>query len=196
LENKLVIEVAMNEMGFKSLSVENWLERDPTMEIFGRMSLTDCSIFTPTGEQRAEDFLQPQLGDHVPLEVRRLFEVARGALLYGYFFYPLYVLGSEQLFRVIETAVSEKCIAMKANRKIRNGKFEDKLAYLRQEDVIPEAEWIRWDATRKLRNLASHPESQTLYGPPDALRNLWITTEQIHLLFPVPQSEAMPIEDR
>jgi hypothetical protein len=179
----------MSELGFKNLSVENWLERDPTIDIWGRTSLIDGSMFTPTADQRAEDFLQPQLGQQVPLQVRRLFDVARGALLYGYFFYPLFVLGSEQLFRVVETAVSEKCIAMKANRKIRTGKFEAKLNYLRQEGVIPESEWIRWDATRELRNLASHPDQQTIYGPPEALRTLWITREQIHLLFPFPQSE-------
>ena len=38
----------------------------------------------------------------------------RGAMVYGYFLYPLYVLGAEQLFRVAEAAVTLKCEQMGA----------------------------------------------------------------------------------
>lgn len=47
--------------------------------------------------------LAPQLSDGVPVEVRRLFGVARGALLDGYL-----TLGTEQLHRVVQTAVKRK----------------------------------------------------------------------------------------
>jgi hypothetical protein len=41
----------------------------------------------------------------VPEPIRELFDVARGAMIYGWFFYPLFRLGEDQLHRVVEAAV-------------------------------------------------------------------------------------------
>jgi hypothetical protein len=156
------------------------------LDIFLRLSAHGTSPYHPTVDQRAAEFLQPQLSERVPLEVHRLFEIARGALLYGVFFYPLYALGSEQLLRVVEAAVAHKCVELVAPRNVQRGAFRMQLAYLSQEGLIPDAAWVRWDATRNLRNLASHPKKPTLYGPGEALESLWITTEQINALYPAP----------
>ena len=51
------------------------------------------------------EFLKSQLEENVPEEIMRLFEVARGAAIYGYFFYPQYALAIGQLFRVAESAL-------------------------------------------------------------------------------------------
>lgn len=76
----------MTDFGFKKLTVENWLEPDGILKIFVDLYTGE----TITGNERAKGILEPKLLASVPLPIQRLFEVARGALLYGYFFYPLY----------------------------------------------------------------------------------------------------------
>jgi hypothetical protein len=51
----------------------------------------------------------------VPLNIRKLFETARGNLIYSLMFYPLLTLGAEQLFRVLETSASAKCKEVNAS---------------------------------------------------------------------------------
>ena len=55
--------------------------------------------------------LEPQLDDQVPRSIRQLFEVARGAMVYGAFYNPLYALGYEQLYRVSEAAAKDSMLA-------------------------------------------------------------------------------------
>jgi hypothetical protein len=68
----------------------------------------------PTRDKRAEEFLEPILCKETPKDIINLFEVARGCLLYGYFYYPLYTIGIENLYRVLEGAVSRKCKSLNA----------------------------------------------------------------------------------
>src|SRR5919202_1342535 len=96
-------------IGIKILTTENWLQPDPTSTIFAQVSSSDGSVSPMSGNDWVALFLKPSLVEAVPEDVRKLFEVARGALAYGYFFYPLYTLAGEQLFRVAECSVSAKC---------------------------------------------------------------------------------------
>src|SRR5215218_7257043 len=148
--------------GIKTLTTENWLQPDPTSTIFVRLSHADGSVSPMSGEDWMAQFLAPSLNDNVPEEVRRLFEVARGALAYGYFFYPLYTLAGEQLYRVAEAAVSEKCALLGAPKK---SSFQDKIKFLVDKNLIPDEEFIRWDAFRQLRNMSSHPRQQNIIPP-------------------------------
>jgi len=117
----------------------------------------------------------------VPQDIQALFEVARGALLYGYFFYPLYALAVEQLFRVAEAAVSHQCKALGApNSKKR---FAEKIRWLAKRGVIPETDIPTWNAVRELRNSASHPERQSIFTPGMATGSLERATEKINALF-------------
>src|SRR2546423_7399041 len=104
-------------LGIKALTIENWLQPDPTSTIFVQLSHSDGSVSPMSGEDWAAQFLTPSLAATVPEELRKLFEVARGAMAYGYFFYPLYALAGEQLYRVAEAAVSEKYTRLGATKK-------------------------------------------------------------------------------
>ena len=179
----------MIETGFKRLSVENWREGDPILDPFMWIS-PEGVMYQPTGDDRAEELLFPQLSEKVPPQIYRLFEVARGALLYGFFFYPLYTLGVEQLYRVAEAAVLHKCIEVKAPQKIREGIFAKQLKHLQEAGIIPESETFRWEATRDLRNMSSHANDQTILLPRNAVATLTITAEQINSLFPGAKVEA------
>ena len=174
----------MEELRFKRLTVDNFQQPDSTLSVFVRMSAQDGSIRTLSGGDWAQEILTVELSEQVPLEVRRLFAVARGALVYGYFFYPLYTLGAEQLFRVGESAVSHKCRALgMSKRKLKEKGFEGQLEHLVTEGIIPSSAQQRWDALRKLRNLTSHPENQSILPPGIAIGELRRIAADIDRLF-------------
>lgn len=104
--------------------------------------------------------LRPALGPNVPADITNLFDVARGAMLYGSFFYPLFTLGLEQVFRAAESAVTAKCRAIGIPRSEKT--FEKRLGALHTRGVLSTQEHSRWTALRCLRNIASHPERQAL----------------------------------
>ncbi|MBE0411557.1 MAG: DUF4145 domain-containing protein, partial [Anaerolineales bacterium] len=125
--------------------------------------------------------LKPQLLEDVPQDVQALFEVARGALLYGYFFYPLYTLAAEQLFRVAEAAISDKCKAKRAPKSKK--KFVEKINWLADNGTISQADIKAWTAIREMRNFASHPERQSIITPGLAIGWLEDVSEKINTLF-------------
>ncbi len=169
----------MGEFGFKSITPDNWLEPDPVLRGFVKL--------TPNGPEsiNSRDLLDaihgPQLNESVPREIRALFEVARGAMCYGYFFYPLYTLTHEQLFRVAETAITLRCKSMSAPARVKS--FQQKVDFLIENSIIPEGERLRWQGIRGLRNIASHPERQSIVTPADALHELHLIATIINRLF-------------
>jgi hypothetical protein len=170
----------MSKFGFKEITPRNWLERDDVLRGFVRMSPSGQSI-PLTGEDWLRHILKPKLLDSVPTDVQALFEVARGALIYGYFFYPLFTLAAEQLFRVAEAAVAHKCKALGAPKSKET--FKKRIRWLVEEGVIPSSEFGRWGATRELRNAASHPERQSIFTPGQAIGTLEGIAMQINSLF-------------
>lgn len=84
-------------------------------------------------------------------------------MLYGYFFYPLFTLACEQLTRVAEAAVTEKCKQIGASKSVNT--FQKRVAYLQKANVLSEVEYAQWGTLRSLRNIASHPDQQTILPP-------------------------------
>lgn len=174
----------MDDLGFKRLTSDNWLEPDAVLSIFVRLSLQDGSTRTLSSDEWAQKFLDVELSEAVPLEVRRLFAVARGALVYGYYFYPLYTLGTEQLFRLAETAVGRKSrdIGL-SSTKLKKLNFKGRVTQLIESGVIHPSAQLRWDALWDLRNLTSHPEDQTILPPGVAVGELRRIAADIEGLF-------------
>lgn len=171
----------MTDVGFKKLTPENWLEPDKFNFYKVSVSLTSGQTRPIDFDERRRQTLDINITEKAPLEVRRMFEVARGAMVYGYFFYPLYVLGGEQLFRVAEAAVTFKCKQMGA--KTGRMRFVDKIKYLVGTSAISAQEEDLWQAVRELRNAASHPGMQTLFDSADALLFLQLIAGKINSLF-------------
>ena len=80
------------------------------------------------------DLLKVNLDPVVPLPIRKLFETTRGTLSLGLMFYPLLTIGTEQLFRVLEAAATNKCIAMNAPAKVQT--FSQKIKWLSRTSDI------------------------------------------------------------
>ena len=165
-----------NTFGFKRITLDNWLTVDPAWAgVVMSLSRPDPS------EGWVADILRSELSAEVPLTIRKLFETARGTLIYSLMFYPLLTLGAEQLFRVLEASASLKCKAMNAPSKIRT--FETKLSWLGENNSITTDQQIRWKAIRHMRNEASHPKDQSTFSPSMALIVLDATVDLINPLF-------------
>jgi len=172
----------MTDHGFKELNRENWLKPDPLSIAFSNVhDLTSGDTRPMSAEEGLAHILAPQLADHVPLEVRALFSVARGTMCYGFYFYPLYTLAAEQLFRVAEAAVHYRAEQLNAPRSLR--KFATKLNFLIGKGAISAADKDRWDDIRTLRNEGSHPRFPQLAPPGVAVGSLGIVAEAINRLF-------------
>lgn len=172
----------MAQLGIKKLTTENWLDPDPIMPAFVQLSLIDGSKSPISADKWASRFLQPQLSAAMPEDILKLFEVARGSIAYGYFFYPLFTLAAEQLLRIAEAAVTTKCSAIGAPRK-KTKTYQDKLIYLRDQKILSKLDYESWDILREWRNYASHPKRQTILMPKDALSLLFNIAEKINGLF-------------
>jgi hypothetical protein len=144
----------MTELGFKRLTPENWLQVDPIIEMFGWSEL---------GEEWVALTMKPQLSDVVPSEIHKLYEAARAAMCYGFYFYPLYTLATEQLFRVAEAAVTARCLQLGAPAKVRT--FNDQIDFLQARLSATVFDAGQWHSMRRLRNEASHPERQNIVSP-------------------------------
>ncbi|HEV7746397.1 MAG TPA: hypothetical protein VGO56_15480 [Pyrinomonadaceae bacterium] len=110
-----------------------------------------------------------------------MFEVARGSLAYGYFFYPLYTLACEQLFRIGETAVTEKCKTLGAPKKVKT--FKDKAQFLMARQVISAEQFADLSAVRMFRNATSHPEQPNILPPGAVVSLLFGISEALNELF-------------
>ncbi|HEX2049177.1 MAG TPA: hypothetical protein VHJ34_00930 [Actinomycetota bacterium] len=166
---------------FKELTVNNWLEPDETLRAFGRLSPITGPVHPITAADLASSFLAIELGNHVPENVVAMFKVARGTLLYGYFFYPLYAVGQDQLWRVCEAAMNQKFQQLDGPR--RRERFVDKIKWMRSEGHLSEEQDVWWTAVRQLRNSASHPVFQTLIVPLELPGVLQRTAHAINCLF-------------
>jgi hypothetical protein len=177
--------------GIKSLTVDNWRSVDPMSVLLVELDAATERPRPITPDSWAEWFLEPELDPTVPDKVRIMFNVARGAILYGCYFYPLYTLGTEQLYRVADAATWHRCRQLgkplPAARPERET-FAERVAWLVDQGAIVDAWW--WDSpadpevgVRMARNLTSHATFQQLDMPDNALAELRYVAERINELF-------------
>jgi hypothetical protein len=167
-------------LGFKRLTLENWTEADPVNKNFARLSPLVGPVEMGQDDW-AQNFLAVELSEDVPLEIRDLFAIARGAMLYGWFFYPLFRFGEEQLYRVLETATKHRYRESGGARK--RASYFEVIDSLVESGLIPADERERWTAARKLRNHVSHPERAAVVPPGFALGMLNAIARDIDSLF-------------
>lgn len=167
-------------LGFKQLSLDNWTEADPVNRNFARISPLVGPIQMDQGDW-ARQFLAVDLSDDVPAEIRDLFAIARGAMLYGWFFYPLFRLGEEQLYRVLEAAVRLRYRQLGGAKAAP--RYEETIELLVDHGLISTEQTERWTAARHLRNLVSHPERAAVVPPGSALRMLKVSAADIEALY-------------
>ena len=171
-------ETKPNELGYKILTADNWRDTDPIWKVFG-----DFAVHPSPQRQWVEEVLAINLAPHVPVQLRKLFEIARASLIYALYFYPLLTLGTEQLFRVHEAAARIRCqMANAPEKETRN--FDGQIKWLIGAGLIAgRDDDKRWHAVRQLRNSTSHPKDQNIFDPNMALTMLEGAAEKINELF-------------
>lgn len=165
--------------GMKRLSLENWREPDAASLLF--CGVFDGNIRSMDGDDWAILFMDITLSPTVPSEVERLFETAKGALCYGWFFYSLFAFGMEQVMRVAETSVKVKCIEI--GIYVEKESFFARIQKLVAAGVIPDSEETQWHMIREMRNQGSHPDEQTILPPGPASTLVRGIANQISGLF-------------
>jgi len=165
--------------GMKKLALHNWRDPDVPKSFPGL-----------TEEKWVPAVMEPQLIASVPEDVVRLFEIARGSILYGWLFYPLLTLAKEQLYRVQEAAVRIRCkqAGIATERVKKNGdrvprNFGELITELISAGIISADAVDVWDNSRKLRNQASHPECPTILPPGMALSGIHVAAARINQIF-------------
>jgi hypothetical protein len=166
--------------GFKKITVSNWRNADEILQF----------PYNVPEEVWVKACLQPELDASVPKEIHEIFEVARGSMIYGWFFYPLLTLAAEQTHRVLETGVRVRIKQLglptkipNNSGKLRNATFSDLLKVLAKVGKIAENDLVRWEAGRRLRNSASHPSRQSIISTDMAISALKSTVELLNCLF-------------
>ena len=151
----------MSDFGFKTINLENWLSVDPVIACYGTKVNGETVPVPPS--YWLENLLKPQLNLSVPEEVRKLFEIARGAMIYGYFYYPLFTFGSEQILRIGEAAITAKFVA--SNGPTTTKTFFDRIKWLEESGVISPEIAASWHVVREARNYSSHPSEAAILTP-------------------------------
>lgn len=170
----------MNKFGFKDLTVENWLRADSNLCHMVRFKDQPDNFDPNEANDWVKDILSINLDERVPEDIRKMFVVARGAVVYGILFYPLFALANEQLYRIADAAVVHRCRQLKAPKRLRG--MEERLDWLLKENILSPLGRSIWDAIRRLRNSASHADGQSL---------VWAATPVGHLSQIVIDIEAL-----
>lgn len=168
-------------MGFKELTLDNYLVADKVMSIFCVIE-HDGIPRTQTADEWFENIHSLKIREDLPEELKRLMTVAQGSMIYGYFYYPLFTLGAEQFTRIADTAIKIKCESLNCPKEIKN--FRQKIHWLFEQGEFNEDEKKQWLGAVKLRNKVSHPDDQWTITPAMAInlmRNLYLKIEKLFL---------------
>lgn len=140
----------------KAINHDNWLQ--PDTEAKGQAA--DVRAWR-------QAFLSIRLDAAAPPDVARLFEAARGGMLYGYFFHPLLAIGVEQCYRALERGARARCAqaglpvdCIDAQGKPHPLSFAHNLRALAQAGLIAESDLKRWRQARELRDWVAAPANQ------------------------------------
>jgi hypothetical protein len=169
----------------KQVSASNWQQIDEAPKLWCMMTAV-----AKTDAEWIDFFFDPKLEAKVPSEIAKLFEVARGAMIYGWYFYPLLTLGIEQCYRLLDTGTRIRCnqlgiptVVTKKNGDKRSTSFKENTDALIKRGIVSKNDEVRWEAVRNLRNWSSHPERQSLYDPGHAQGTLVLVAEFLNDLF-------------
>jgi hypothetical protein len=170
---------------FKHISAANWKNIDEQTALWAQ-----ATTIASTPEGWVEFYRRPVLKSRVPPEIVTLLEVARGAMIYGWFFYPLVTIGAEQCLRVLESGVRLRCqqasiqtkVTRKGGREVDTS-FDENVTALLGSNLLAKMDKLRWDAVRCLRNSTSHPRRQMILDPGQGQSVLELSVEVLNDLF-------------
>jgi hypothetical protein len=132
--------------------------------------------------ERVHELMAVKLHEDVPFEVRCLFAVAQGIACYGYLFYPIYALASEQMTRVAETSIRHK-YRIEGGTKHKKTSYRQKVEYFQEQGVILEHGAIWWGDIKDMRDDASPPQDHITAMPQDAIHRASTLARKLNNMF-------------
>jgi hypothetical protein len=164
-------EIRPSKLGFKLISPENIFEPDPIMSAIVVMDMRtgECRPITPHDYISRITAIAPS--EKTPMEVQRAFFLTRNAMCYGYWYYPMFTLGTEQILRVADFATAEaaKQYNISPPKALKRMSFAERIEALVSAGAIPQEQKSLWDGLREFRNHVTHPSSQSIFAPSDAM---------------------------
>lgn len=149
------------EFHFKELSLENILEFDPIFKISGMWS-DDPEQFKQRVRKRVEETLSVKLSERVALPVRSMFEALKGAMVYGFYFRPIFSLASSQCHFIEDAALYHRCKQLGIDPP---DDYTRRVNRLVEAGVIPKYELFLWRTKENLRNYAAHRTEHSMMWP-------------------------------
>ena len=150
--------------GFKLVDETNVLIPD---DVFKALVTIDEDGPRPVAPADTMQALQEvRLEKSVPLNVRRAFQMALGAMAYAYWYYPLLTLAAQQILRVADFA--SDIFARERGMDLQYS-LAARLKALAKDGAVDELQLRRWEGIRRLRNSATHPSFQQIWGPAQAI---------------------------
>ena len=178
----------MDAINLDRLTPTRWLQPDPALAIFVKLSRVDGAVSPMTPEDWIEVWQHTSIDAPVPLDIVRMFEQARACLAYGFFYYPLYALGVEQLLRVADAALGVKCEALGGPSSA--ARFQKRIDWFAANGDQPTFDRDRWHALRTVRNETTHHTHPMILTPAAAQQLLADIAARITALFPAPSPAA------
>jgi len=148
--------------------------------VFVRLSLNDGTTQQITAQDWTEWLLAVRSSSAVPTAVRDQIAIARGAMIYGSLFYPLFTLGLEQLFRVTESAARAKAVELGMSN---DRPYHAILTDLHAAGALTDDEFQEWTHARRFRNVTTHAEQAMILAPGAALGMFATIVASINRLF-------------
>jgi hypothetical protein len=178
----------MEKTHLDRFTAERWLQPDPALAVFTKLNLDEGTVSPMTSEDWFAVWQHATVDAPVPTEIINLFEQARACLAYGFFYYPLYTLGAEQLLRVAEASLAVKCAALGAPRAVRT--LEKRIDWLAKNAAIPGFDGDRWHSLRKLRNATTHHAERMLLTPASVQQLLHEVASALTCVFGSPEAHT------
>src|SRR5882724_6665525 len=133
---------------------------------------------------------EPQLCRDVPAEIRDMFEIARGAMLQGPAFHPLYTLALEQVYRVADAAMRSRSLAIGVPPSPM-ASFSTRIHAFADAGRLSLADHRAWEVICTLRNSRSHPTEPSVLSFGIAVEMLRSITKLINGLFATPEGSSV-----
>lgn len=164
----------------QTLTFANHLERDPRMDGWSIYGLGEWSHTT---EQWVNFVLSFELPTEIPEELREMFGRIQACMVYGCYHYPLFTMGSEEMYRFLETALKAAVRTAGASNRVLNGTFSDHIDWAARNSVICDEQVCCWRGALALRNRASHKDKNSTLPPNFSLSDLKMAKELTEAIF-------------
>ena len=159
----------MERMDSKRLTADNFLLPDPlTGEFTGQDG--DGRAHRLSAVDWAHEILAIVLDEAVPEVARNRFELARGILLYGFFWYPLWVQGTVEALRGAELALETACDAEHGPKRLSSA--ESRIEWLEKKGTLDTDTVHTWTSLMRVKDALADAGETPILTPGRSLEIL------------------------